>query len=65
MRIDVKKYLFFGMSSSKVDFFKAAQEAGLVEFINPHSRGERETPHELQQLHNTLKILKKHVRKRI
>src|SRR6185295_13507570 len=38
MRIDVKKYLFLGPQVDKELFFKEAQKAGIVEFINPEGK---------------------------
>lgn len=34
MRVDVKKYLFVGLSASREQFFKKAQREGLIEFID-------------------------------
>lgn len=33
MRVDLKKYLFIGVESARAEFFKEAQEAGIIDFI--------------------------------
>lgn len=58
MRKDVKKFLFLGMQEQKEAFFAAAQEAGLIHFIDPQSKTKKEYPLEIQQLIDAIKILR-------
>lgn len=57
MRVDVKKYLFFGPVTQKALFFQKAQEYGCIEFID-HRESVHPLPIEGQKLQEALKILK-------
>lgn len=55
MRIDVKKFLFWGVDSERSAFFKKAQELGIIHFIG--SQGTSATPIEVQNVASAIKIL--------
>lgn len=57
MRKDVKKVLFVGLPSDKESFFIAAQELGLIHFLDATKGGQKELPADLDQLTRALKIL--------
>ncbi|MEX2305572.1 MAG: V-type ATPase 116kDa subunit family protein, partial [Waddliaceae bacterium] len=58
MRIDVKKYLFWGPENIKTVFFQKAQSAGIIEFIDPKPLKQKEIPEEVQKYHNAIKVLR-------
>lgn len=59
MRIDVKKFLFVGSKDKKEEFFKKAQEVGIVHFIDPTGEGlGKEIPADVQQLIAAIKVLR-------
>lgn len=58
MRFDVKKYLFVGLQEDKEKFFKAAQEAGIIHFINLDTTKAKESSHKLQEILKAIKILR-------
>lgn len=59
MIINVKKYLFLGATEEIDRFFARAQLEGIIEFISPTGRKEKEWPPLIQQLLQAIKILKK------
>ncbi len=61
MRYDVRKFLFMGASKDKLPFFKAAQEAGIIEFINPKGKKKQELPEDIEHLAHAIKILRGYV----
>ncbi len=58
MRIDVKKILFIGFKGALQDFFAKSQEIGLVHFIDPRQLKAKEIPVEIQNLANSIKVIK-------
>jgi V/A-type H+/Na+-transporting ATPase subunit I len=60
MRIDVVKYLFTGPRSQWGPLFEQAQEAGLIQFIDPSGRGDMELPEMAQLLFDAHKVLKRY-----
>lgn len=58
MLYDVKKYLFVGHREDKTDFFKRAQEAGFIHFIDLDPSKLKETPERLQDILKAIKILR-------
>lgn len=58
MRIDVKKFLFVGLQEEKEAFFRNAQEAGIIEFIDPKGIGIGEMPQLVSILSSALKIIR-------
>lgn len=59
MIINIKKHLFLGAKEEIDRFFSAAQQEGIIEFISPTGRKEREFPPQVQQLLHAIKILRK------
>lgn len=59
MRIDVKKYLFFGSEKEKHNFFLESQKLGLIEFIDK-SNSTSNYPAAVKKLQDVLTILKRH-----
>jgi len=57
MRYDVKKFLFIGLEDDRKAFFKKAQEAGIINFIEEKSKL-RDVPNEISQLTQAIKILR-------
>lgn len=55
MRIDVKKFLFWGVDKERSAFFKKAQELGSIHFIGSSSTSA--TPIEVQNVASAIKIL--------
>lgn len=58
MRIDVQKFLFVGIESERAKFFKQAQDAGIINFIDPHSTKNKEVPADVQQTAAAIKVLR-------
>jgi len=58
MREEVKKFLFLGLEADKEAFFKQAQEAGLIHFIDPHLNSRKDIPADIQQLLAAIKVLR-------
>lgn len=58
MRYDVKKYLFIGLQEDKKDFFKRAQEIGVIHFIDMDPSKIKEAPEKLQDVVKAIKILR-------
>ncbi|MBS0621358.1 MAG: V-type ATP synthase subunit I, partial [Verrucomicrobia bacterium] len=58
MRRDVKKFIFFGALEDRERFFRQAQQAGIVQFIDPSKRGPQERPHQIQKLIDANRILR-------
>lgn len=56
MRVDVKKFLFVGLEEEKGLFFKKAQEAGIVHFINPSKA--KAIPTEISNVTAAIKVLR-------
>lgn len=57
MRIDVRKFLFFGFRINKEAFFKRAQELGIIHFIAMDS-GVKTVPLDLTELIAALRVLR-------
>lgn len=58
MRYDVKKFLFIGVEEDRDTFFKRAQEAGIIHFIDKTLKPTKEVPQALQQITLALKIMR-------
>jgi len=58
MRYDVKKFIFIGLSGDKVNFFKSAQEAGIIHFIDLDPSKIKEAPEKLQDTLKAIKVLR-------
>jgi V/A-type H+-transporting ATPase subunit I len=58
MRKDVKKFLFIGLAEDKEQFFKQAQDQGVIHFIDPYASSHKEIPQDVQRLTAALKILR-------
>lgn len=56
MRIDVKKFLFIGVAEDKNAFFKKAQEAGVIDFIDIGKSIEQST--EVNDMAAAIKVLR-------
>ena len=59
MRIDVRKFLFIGPRTQWGPFFEKAQEAGLIQFVEPSGKGLADVPESAQLLLNAYKVLKR------
>lgn len=57
MRIDVKKFLFCGPISEKEDFFKKAQELGIIHFINQNEMALKDIPEDILKISSAIKYL--------
>lgn len=58
MRVDVKKFLFVGLGSQKTEFFKKAQEFGIVHFISPGPSKAKTVPRDVENITHAIKILR-------
>lgn len=58
MRYDVRKFLFMGASCDKLSFFKAAQNAGIIEFIDPKGQKKHELPQDIDNMLHAIKFLR-------
>lgn len=58
MRYDVKKFLFVGVEEDRETFFKKAQDAGIVHFINAKPTQVKEAPASVQTIAKAIKILR-------
>ena len=58
MRIDVKKFLFVGLNSQKEEFFKKAQEFGIVHFISPGPTVQKVIPPDVENVSLAIKVLR-------
>lgn len=61
MRVDVHKFLFMGATQDKSAFFVAAQEAGIIEFVQPTSQKKERLPEDIEKLLSAIKILRGYV----
>jgi V/A-type H+-transporting ATPase subunit I len=59
MRYDVKKYLFIGMAEEKMAFFRKAQQAGVIHFIEPAASTRKEVSDGIHQITAAIKILRR------
>ena len=50
MRVDIKKFLCVGPDSQRDLFFREAQQAGVIEFIDAKATHSTEWPSELQEM---------------
>lgn len=57
MRIDVRKYFFFGARSSLEAFFSEAQKLGMIEFIDPRKQKIKEVPRSIQLIQKAIRIV--------
>jgi V/A-type H+-transporting ATPase subunit I len=58
MRIDVKKYVFVGLEDEREAFFKKAQDAGIVQFIEKTKNSTKGLPTDVSNVSNAIKILR-------
>ncbi len=58
MRVDVKKFLFFGPQVKKQEFLKKAQEIGAIEFIDHSGQKFDIVPEPVKIMNQALKVLK-------
>ena len=58
MRIDVKKYVFVGLEDEQEAFFKKAQDAGIVQFIEKTKNSTKGLPTDVSNVSNAIKILR-------
>lgn len=59
MRLDVKKFLFFGPATQKNEFFRKAQSAGLIEFIDQSGHKFDIVPEPVKVMNKALKITRR------
>ena len=59
MRIDLKKYLFFGSEQQKETFFKEAQALGVIEFVDHSGHKFDIIPEPVRMMNKALKIIRK------
>lgn len=58
MRYDVKKYLFIGLEEEREGFYKAAQNVGIIHFIENGTTSTKEIPEEITATITAIKILR-------
>ncbi len=58
MRYDVHKFLFLGQTKEREAFFKAAQHAAIIEFIDPKGKKKHQLPQDIEDLGFAIKILR-------
>ncbi len=58
MRYDVLKFLFLGPAKERDEFFKAAQVAGIIEFIDPKGKKKHDIPQDIENLGSAIKVLR-------
>lgn len=58
MRYDVKKFLFVGVEDDRAEFFRRAQDAGIIQFINAKHTQLNDIPVSVKKIANSLKILR-------
>lgn len=58
MRYDVKKFLFVGIEEDKNVFFKKAQEAGIIHFINSQKTSVTDLSEDAQNMAKAIKVLR-------
>lgn len=58
MRVDVKKFLFIGLEDEREAFFKKAQDAGIVHFIDIGKTKVKGVPTDISNITNAIKILR-------
>lgn len=61
MRYEVRKFLFMGATHDKASFFKAAQQAGIIQFIDPEAKKKQALPHDVENTSHAIKILRGYV----
>lgn len=58
MRIDVKKFLFIGLDEEREVFFRKAQDAGIVHFIDKGAAKPKVLPADIANITTAIKILR-------
>ena len=58
MRVDVKKFLFIGLSELKDEFFDRSQKHGVIHFIDETPKLRREVPEEIHELLSAIRVLR-------
>ncbi len=56
MLVNVKKFLFIGSAADKETFFKKAQVAGIINFIDTSKKVHHEIPVEVQNVTRAIKV---------
>lgn len=59
MRIDVKKYVFVGLEDEREAFFRKAQDAGIVQFIEMGKAKTKAIPTDVSNVSMAIKILRR------
>ncbi|MCH9632427.1 MAG: hypothetical protein S4CHLAM6_07630 [Chlamydiae bacterium] len=59
MRIDLKKYLFFGSEQQKDDFFVQAQALGVIQFVDHSGHKFDIIPEPVRMMNKALKVIRK------
>jgi len=57
-RKDVKKYTFIGVNEQKEEFFRRAQQVGIIHFIDIHDRKDLHLPQDIQDTIQAIKVLR-------
>lgn len=57
MRVDCKKFLFYGARSAVEAFFDDAQNQGIVEFIDPKKTKIKEVPRDINRIQQAIRVL--------
>ncbi len=58
MRYDVKKFLFFGLEEDRDEFFRTAQQVGIIHFIDGNPTVYKQLPEEIERIANAIKIVR-------
>ncbi len=58
MRIDVRKFLFLGLEEQREQFFKTAQRAGIIHFIDSNPTPYKHVPEEIDRVLAAIKIVR-------
>lgn len=59
MRVDLKKFLFFGSEKQKNEFFKKAQSLGAIEFVDHSGHKFDIVPEQVRMMSKAIKVLRK------
>lgn len=59
MLVKVKKYLFVGLQEDRDQFFREAQNAGIIHFIDQTEKTLRQTPEEIDHTLHAIKIVRR------
>ncbi len=59
MLVKVKKFLFIGLQEDRDQFFREAQEAGIIHFIDQSEKVFKQTPEEIDHTLHAIKIVRR------